>query len=68
MKVRDVIRILTEHGFKLIRQRGSHRHFAGFSNGQRRLVPVSGNHGDDIPKGTLAAIRRQSGLPRRLFR
>lgn len=67
MKVRDVIRILAEHGFKLTRQRGSHRHFAGFINGQRRLVTVPGTDGEDIPKGTLSAIRRQSGLPRRLF-
>lgn len=68
MKVRDVIRILTVHGFKLTRQRGSHRHFAGFIKGQRRLVTVPGTDGEEILKGTLAAIRRQSGLPRGLFR
>lgn len=68
MKVRDVIRILREHGFKLTRQRGSHRHFAGFYDQQRRLVTVPGTDGEELPKGTLAAIRRQSGLPRRLFR
>ena len=68
MKVRDAIRILHEHGFKLTRQRGSHRRFAGLYDGQRRLVTVPGSDGEDLPKGTLAAIRRQSGLPRRLFR
>ena len=68
MKVRDVIRILSEHGFELTRQRGSHRHYVGFYNGRRRLVTVPGTDGEDLPKGTLAAIRRQSGLPRRLFR
>ena len=68
MKVRDVIAILTEHGFRLDRSRGSHRHFKGLVDGQRRLVTVPGKDGDEVPKGTLSSIRRQSGLSRRLFR
>lgn len=68
MKVRDVIAILTEHGFRLDRSRGSHRHFKGSVDGQRRLVTVPGKDGDEVPKGTLSSIRRQSGLSRRLFR
>ena len=68
MKVRDVIRIITKHGFELTRQRGSHRHYTGVVNGRRRFVTVPGKEGDDLPKGTLAAIRRQSGLSGRFFR
>lgn len=68
MKVRDVVRLLREHGFVLNRQKGSHRHFKGFIGGQRRLVTVVGKGNDDIPRATLASIRRQSGLRRRLFR
>ena len=68
MKVRDVIRVLTEHGFGLDRQKGSHRHFKGIVDGETRLVTVPGNQGDDMPKGTLSAIERQAGLPSRLFR
>ena len=68
MKVRDVIRVLTDKGFRLVRRKGSHRQFEGFVDGERRLVTVAGKEGDDVKAGTLAAIRQQSGLPRRLFR
>ena len=68
MKVRKVIRVLTEKGFRQVRQSGSHRQFEGFVNGQRRLVTVAGKESDDVKSGTLAAIRQQSGLPRRSFR
>ena len=68
MKVRDVIRILKEHRFRLDRSRGSHRHFEGVVDGERRLVTVPGKDGDEVPKGTLSSIRRQSGLSRRLYR
>ena len=68
MKVRDVIRVLEKHGFELARQRGDHRHFVGVVDGRTRMVTVPGALGADMPKGTLAAIRRQSGLGRALFR
>ncbi|MDE0045368.1 MAG: type II toxin-antitoxin system HicA family toxin [bacterium] len=68
MKVRDVLRLLRANGFTLERQTGSHRQLIGVVGGRRRLVTVAGQEGDDIRSGTLAAIRRQSGLPRRLFR
>lgn len=68
MKVREVIRVLTDNGFRQVRQSGSHRQFEGFVKGQRRLATVAGKESDDIKPGTLAAIRQQSGLPRKLFR
>ena len=68
MKVREVIRILERNGFEVARQSGSHRRFKGSVNGRTRMVTVPGTDGDDIPKGTLGSIRRQSGLPARLFR
>ena len=58
MKVRDVVRLLRAHGFVLNRQKGSHQQFRGVVRGQRRLVTVVGKSGDDIPKATLASIRR----------
>lgn len=67
MRVRDVIRILERHGFECVRRRGSHRVFARSDGGPER-VTVAGKPGFTLPRGTLAAIRRQSGLPRRLFR
>ena len=50
------------------RQRGSHRHFKGIVRGRTRVVVVPGAEGEDVPKGTLGSIRRQSGLPARIFR
>ncbi|MCY3622146.1 MAG: type II toxin-antitoxin system HicA family toxin [Gammaproteobacteria bacterium] len=68
MKVREVIRILEVNGFRQVRQTGSHRRFEGVVGGRTRLVTVAGNTGEEVSVGTLASIRRQSGLPRRLFR
>ena len=68
VKVRDVIAVLVSNGFRLDRQRGSHRHFEGVASGKRRLVTVPGKDNDEVPAGTLSSIRRQSGLRRELFR
>ena len=68
MKVRTVIRLLEEHGFHFVRQRGSHRRFVGTVGGETRYVTVAGKEGDEISKPTLHAMRRQSGLPADLFR
>ncbi|MDE0104704.1 MAG: type II toxin-antitoxin system HicA family toxin [Bryobacterales bacterium] len=69
MKVRQVERILSKHGFVRDRQTGGHSQYKrSVKNGGTKLVTLVGRRGDDIPNGTLANIRRQSGLPRRLFR
>ena len=49
--------------FELVRQKGSHRHYEGFHSGRR---PHSLS--DDVSRGTLASMIRQSGLPKMLFR
>ena len=67
MKVRDVVRILKNHGFRHKRSRGSHRQFEGIVRGQRRLVTVAGKEGDEVARPTLASIARQSGLSARVF-
>ena len=68
MKVREVIRTLERNGLEFTRQSGSHRRFKGIVKGRTRMVTVPGTDGDDVPKGTLGSIRRQSGLPAHLFR
>ena len=68
MKHRDVERVLRSRGFECVRQRGSHRHFEATVGGKRRMVTLAGKANDDVKKGTLAAIKRQSGLPAQLFR
>lgn len=64
MKVRDVIRLLEQEGFRCTQRRGSHRFFRK----KEKRVLVAGHEGDELSKGVLAAIRRQSGLPREVFR
>ncbi|MBI4584358.1 MAG: type II toxin-antitoxin system HicA family toxin [Planctomycetes bacterium] len=60
MKVREVIRLLQKHGWYVVETRGSHRQF------KHPVIPgrvtVSGNLGDDMPKGTLASVKRQARL------
>jgi len=62
VKVREVIRMLERDGWVLVVTRGSHRQFKHPTKPGR--VTVSGNMGDDMPKGTLASVRRQTGLKR----
>ena len=60
MKVREVIRMLQDDGWTLVFIRGSHRQFKHPTKLGR--VTVSGQLGDDMPKGTLASVKRQAGL------
>ena len=62
MKVREVIRLLEQDGWRLVVTEGSHRQFKHPEKLGR--VTVSGQLGDDIPKGTLASVMRQAGLKR----
>ena len=69
MKYRDIIRLLTAHGFILDRQSGSHRSYKGVVGGKVRLVVVAYHReSDDIAPGTLASMVRRSGLDKKLFR
>jgi len=60
VKVREVIRMLYDDGWALVVTRGSHRQFKHPTKPGR--VTVSGHLGDDMPKGTLASVKRQAGL------
>jgi predicted RNA binding protein YcfA (HicA-like mRNA interferase family) len=60
MKVRDVIRLVEDDGWYLIRTRGSHRHFKHAT--KPGLVTIAGHPGVDMPKGTLNSVLKQAGL------
>ncbi len=60
MKVRDVIRLVEDDGWSLVRTRGSHRHFKHPS--KPGLVTIAGHPGVDMPKGTLNSVLKQAGL------
>jgi predicted RNA binding protein YcfA (HicA-like mRNA interferase family) len=59
-KVRDAIVILEAHGWRQIRQRGSHRQFK--HSEFAATVTLAGKWSDTIPVGQLASIRRHSGI------
>ena len=60
MKVRDVIKIVHEDGWQLLRTRGSHRQYKHPTKSGR--VTISGHLGDDIHPGTLKSVLAQAGL------
>lgn len=60
MKVREVIRLLQDDGWRLVRTKGSHRQFHHPT--KPGTVTVPGQLSDDIRSGTLKSILRQAGL------
>jgi len=63
MKVGDLIRLLEEGGWRLIRTRGSHRQFNNPS--RPGTVTVAGKPSLDVPPGTLSSILKQAGLKKK---
>lgn len=61
MTPREVIQILQAHGFVQKSQKGSHQKWHHPDTGKVVIVPV--HKGVTIKPGTLASIRRASGLP-----
>ena len=60
MKVSEVIRLIEDDGWVLVRQTGSHRHFRHAV--KPGTTTVAGNLGKEVKAGTLANILRQAGL------
>jgi predicted RNA binding protein YcfA (HicA-like mRNA interferase family) len=59
-KYKEVRWTLRAAGWRVVRRRGSHEVFA-HPDHPRRIV-VAGKESDTVPAGTLASIRRVSGL------
>jgi predicted RNA binding protein YcfA (HicA-like mRNA interferase family) len=60
MKVREVIRLIEDDGWRLARQRGSHRIYKHPT--KPGTVTVSGKRSDDLRVGTLKSVYRQARL------
>jgi len=61
MTSREVIQVLEAHGFVPKSQKGSHGKWVNSQTGMVVIVPC--HKGVTIKPGTLASIRRGSGLP-----
>ena len=62
MKVREVLRLIEDDGWHLVRTTGSHRQFRHSS--KPGTVTVSGKESVDVPPGTPNSILKQAGLKR----
>ena len=60
MKVRDIIRMIEEDGWHLVRSRGSHRQYKHPTKTGR--VTIAGHSRDDLALGTLNSILKQAQL------
>ncbi len=55
-----MIRLLERDGWVRVASRGGHRQYKHPTKPGR--VTVSGNLGEEMPKGTFASVKRQAGL------
>jgi len=60
MKVKELLKLLEEDGWALSRTRGSHRQYKHPT--KSGTVTIAGKPSADVPKGTLNAILKQSGI------
>ena len=60
MKVREVLRVLEEDGWRLVRTKGSHRQLK--HSQKPGTVTLAGKTNLDVPPGTLNSILKQAGL------
>jgi len=60
MKVRDVIELIEEDNWYLVRMKGDHRQYK--HPVKRGLVTIAGNLNHELAKGTLNSILKQAGL------
>jgi len=61
MKVREILRILRDDGWVIVKSGGSSHRQLKHST-KRGRVTVAGHEGADIPPGTLKSIWRQAQL------
>ena len=60
MKVRDVIRLIENDGWRMVAQKGSHRQFKYHVKPVR--VTIAGALSDELAPGTLNSILKQARL------
>ena len=66
LKVDEIIRVLQQHGFILISQRGSHQKWRNTNTGKQVIVPY--HKGKQLPLGTIKSIIDGSGITEEEFR
>ena len=60
MKFSEMVRLLEENGFRLVRQKGSIRYYG--KPGHSKLIRVDYHGSKEIPTGTCHAILKAAGI------
>lgn len=63
MKFSELVRLLEQNGFQLVREKGSVRYYA--KSGVDKLIRVDYHGAKEVPTGTCQAILKAAGLKRR---
>jgi predicted RNA binding protein YcfA (HicA-like mRNA interferase family) len=64
MKNRDVTKMVERDGWRLDWTNGSHRQYVNPQKPEAGTVTIAGHPSDEMPKGILNAILKQTGLKR----
>jgi predicted RNA binding protein YcfA (HicA-like mRNA interferase family) len=62
VKFSELVRLLEENGFSVVKQKGSVRYYG--KQGWPRLVRVDYHGSKEVPTGTCHAILKAAGIPR----
>jgi predicted RNA binding protein YcfA (HicA-like mRNA interferase family) len=60
MKFSELVRLLEQYGFRLIKEKGSIRYYA--KAGHQRLIRLDYHGAKEVPTGTCHAILKAAGL------
>jgi predicted RNA binding protein YcfA (HicA-like mRNA interferase family) len=63
MKFSELIRLLEQEGFRLVKEKGSIRYYA--KAGHPRLIRVDFHGAKEVPTGTCHAILKAAGVKRK---
>ena len=63
MKFSELVRLLEQHGFRLVKEKGSIRYYG--KQGMNVLVRVDYHGSKEIPTGTCHAILKAAGIKER---
>jgi len=60
MKVKEIIKIIEQNGWFMVRIKGSHRQFK--HDHKKSIVTIAGHLNDELAKGTVNSILKQDRL------
>lgn len=63
MRFSELVRLLEQDGFRLVREKGSVRYYG--KSGQHKLIRVDFHGSKEVPTGTCHAILKAAGLEKK---